>query len=451
MQIFIKEKGFYRQLAAMIIPISLQNLINVAVSMADTLMIGMLGEVQLSAAAIANQLGFIFMLLTFGTGGGSGMLVSQYWGKGDVDSIHKVITVMYRIIIVASLGFTALAAFFPRQVISVFTTDMDVISEAVKFLRIVGFSYLFSGIASCTVVMLRAVRSVKISIVVYIASLAVNVFLNWVLIFGKLGAPALGVEGAAIATCIARFVEFIITAVYMLRFENKISYRLKMFLTKKLHILGTFIGSALPVVINELIWGTGTAVIAIIIGRMGKEFTAANAICSVLSQLVSITLFGLASASAVFVGNTIGEGKYQLARDYGKTLMAVSFLMGLVSSAAVLLVKGPLLSFYNISPLAKTYADQIMTILAVVVVFMAMAGTAIVGVLRGGGDTRFALFNDVVFMWCISIPLGFFTGLYLHWPVWAVYMIIKSDEVLKVISSLIRIGRGNWINDITIK
>lgn len=419
--------------------------------MADTVMLGMLGEIQLSAASIANQLGFIFMLFGFGTGSGAVVLVSQFWGKKDVDSIHKTITVMYRIMIAASLVFTVLAVFFPRAVVSVFTTDELVILEAVTFLRIVGISYLFAGIASTTVTVLRAVRTVKISIVVYICSLVINIVLNWILIFGKLGAPALGAAGAAIATCIARFFEFAISMVFMFFFENKIKYKFKMLFARKLGILRNFMKNASPVVINELLWGTGMSVVAIVVGRMGREFVAANSICSVLSQLVTIIMAGIANGSAVIIGNTVGEGKYGRAKEYSYTILALSFLFGLISSGLVLLLKNPMISLYNISPLARTYANQIMIIFSVLVVFNSVNCTTLVGILRGGGDTRFVLVVDVVFMWIISIPLGFLTGLFLGWPVWAVYIVLKSDEVLKVIASVIRVLNGNWINDVTTK
>lgn len=451
MNIFVKDKGFYYQLAAIAIPIALQNLINFGVSMADTVMLGMLGEVQLSAASIANQLGFIFMLFGFGTGSGAVVMVAQFWGKQDTGSIHKTITVMYRTMVAASLVFTVLAVVFPREVISVFTTDSLVISEAVTFLRIVGVSYLFSGIASTTVTVLRAVRTVKISIVVYVCSLVINIVLNWILIFGKLGAPALGTAGAAIATCIARLFEFLISIIFLFFFENKIKYKFEMLFAKKLGILRSFMENASPVVINELLWGTGMSVVAIVVGRMGREFVAANSICTVLYQLVSVVMFGVANASSVIIGNTVGEGKYERAKEYSYTVLVLSFILGLISGGFMLLLKNPMISLYNISPTAKIYADQIITIFSALTVFISVNCTALIGVLRGGGDTRFVLYADVVFMWFISIPLGFLTGLYLDWPVWAVYIVLKSDEVLKVIASVIRVLRGNWINDITTK
>lgn len=449
MQLLVKDKKFYHQLAAIALPIALQNLITFSVSMADTVMLGMLGEVELSAAAIANQLGFIFMLLTFGVGSGSNVMIAQFWGSRDTASIHKVITIMYRILLSAGVVFTVLALCFPYEIMSIFTPDELVIGQGVRYLKSIGWSYLMMGFSSATVIMLRSVGAVKISLLVYISSLVTNAFLNWVLIFGKLGAPALGVEGAALATCAARVVELVIVLVYMTKFEKKIIYNIRYFFAKKLGILGSFAKTSLPVVFNELIWGMGMATVAVIVGRMGREFTAAYSICGVLSQLVTVTINGVGNAAAVIIGNTVGEGEYQRAKEYGHTFMVLSLGLGLVSMCVVLLLKGPMLWLYNISDLAKHYADQIMTIFAFVVIFVAMAATSLIGVLRGGGDTRFVLLMDVIFLWCMSIPLGFLVGLKLGWAVPLVYIVIKSDEVFKSLIALVRIKQGRWINDVT--
>ena len=451
MNLFVKDKAFYRRLLAIALPVALQNLILFGVSLSDTVMVGVLGEAQLSGVSIANQLTFIFLLLSFGTGSGASVLAAQYWGKKDAESIQKAITIMYRIIIAAGLLFMALAVLLPRQVISVFTTDLEVIEEGVKYLRIVGFSYLFMGISTTTINLLRSVGTVKIALVVSISSLVVSASLNWVLIFGNLGAPALGVAGAAISTCIARAVEVIIISIYMFTYDNKIRYRFQMLFMQKLGMARRFLEIGVPVVLNELVWGSGMAVIAVIIGRMGREFTAANAICMVLSQLVTIAMFGVANAAAVIIGNSIGSGEYQKAKEYARTILTISFLLGLVGCAAVQLLKNPMIGVYNISPLARSYAEQVVNVYSVLVIFVALAATLMVGVLRGGGDTRFVLVVDIVFLWFVSIPAGAVAGLVLGLPVWLVYSILKLDEVLKVITALLRVARGNWINDITVR
>lgn len=449
MGFFVRDKRFYKNLALIALPVAAQNMVNFAVSMADTVMVGMLGEVQLSAASIANQLGFVYMLLTFGLGSGSGVIIAQFWGKRELEPIHKTVTIMYRVLFCGALLFTSLAVFFPESVMSIFSTDKAVIAEGASYLRVVGLSYFFAGVASASVTVLRSVGQVRVSVAIYITSLLTNICFNYLFIFGKFGFPRLEIVGAAVATCIARTVEILILLVYLIRFEREICYRFRMLFMRKLNFLRDYLRTALPVIFNEILWGSGVAAIAIVIGRMGTEFTAAYSICSVLSQLVMIANYGVGNASAVIIGRTVGEGKYDTVKQYAHTFLALSILLGLVASCLVLFIKGPLLGIYNISETARTYANQIMSLYAVVVVFQAVAMVMLIGVLRAAGDTRFVFLADTAFMWGISIPLAFLTGLKLGWPVWAVYMVIKSDEVTKVAAALIRLGRGNWINDIT--
>jgi putative MATE family efflux protein len=449
MQILTRDKSFYRQILTIAVPVALQNLITFTVSMADTVMLGMLGETYLSAASLANQLGFIYMLLTFGIAGGSNVMIAQFWGKGDTDAIRKILTIMYRVLLVAGAFFTIIALFFSREVLSIFSTDAAVIAEGAKFLRWLSISYLFMGLSSTTVAILRSVGAVRISLVVYISSLAVNIFFNWLLIFGNLGAPRLEIEGAAIATCLARLVEFAIAFFYLLKKEKKIQYRLRYLFLRKIGMLREYLRHAGPVMINELLWGTGSATIAIIIGRMGTEFTAANSICGVVSQLVTIMIFGAANAAAVIIGNTVGAGHYEKAKVYGNTLIVISVGLGLFSCGIVHLLKAPMLALYNVSDTVLLYAGQIINVYSLIVIFQAVSAMSIVGVLRGGGDTRYALLMDLIFMWLISIPMGFLCGLGLGWAVPVVYFIIKCDEVFKVIFAFVRIMRGKWVKDVT--
>ena len=448
---FFGDREFFLQFFRIMLPMACQNLIMVGISMADTMMIGRLGDVQLSAVALANQLGFILQLLLFGLTSGANVLIAQYWGKKDVQSIHKVMTVMYRILAAATVVFTALALLFARQVMSIFTTSGDVIETGARFLRIVGLGYIIHCFGASSLMVLRSVGVVKISLFVYIVSLCTNVFFNWVFIFGNLGAPALGVEGAAISTVLSRVVEFTIVLVYLARFEKLVRYKIKMFVAKKLGILRSFIKNAMPVVINEFLWGMGASTIAVIVGRIGTEFTAANSICSVLMQLVSIGIFGAGNASAVIIGNTVGSGRYQLARKRATKLVLISFCLGLFAMALMLLLKRPLLALYNISDIAKTYANQMMTVYAFIVIFQAFSMVALVGVLRGGGDGRFVAFVDVLSIWLVAIPLGFLSGHVWGWAVPVVYAMIKCDEIVKTIVTLPRLLKGKWVRDLTIE
>lgn len=446
---FFEDKEFFHQFRLIALPVAGQNFINFATSMADTLMVGQLGEVQLAAINQANQLGFIMNLLIFGLGSGSNVMIAQYWGKGDVESIRRVMTLMYRILAGVVAVFTALALFCPYQVVSLFSNSPEVIANGTEFLRIVGISYLFNCFATATIIVLRSVGTVRISLVVYISSLTINVFLNWVLIFGNLGFPAMGVRGGAIATVLARVSELVIVLIFMFRYEKNIGYRLKMFVEKKNGLLRDYLHHASPVIINELLWGMGMAAVTAIIGWMGTEFNAAYTVCSVLGQLLSVAFNGAGSATAVIIGNTVGAGQYQLARQRANKLLFISILLGMGTSIVVLLLRGPILSLYNMSAQTMAYAYQIMGVVAALSTFQAISMVAIVGILRGGGDSRYAAIADVVPLWMVAIPLGYLAGHVWGWAVPAVYAMLRFDVVLKASITLPRLLKGGWVKDVT--
>ncbi len=446
---FFEDKEFFRQFRLIALPVAGQNFINFATSMADTLMVGQLGEVQLAAVNQANQLGFIMSLLIFGLGSGSNVMIAQYWGKGDVESIRRVMTLMYRILAGVVAVFTALALFFPYQVVSIFSNSPEVIANGTEFLRIVGLGYLFNCFATATIIILRSVGTVRISLVVYLSSLTINVFLNWVLIFGNLGFPAMGVRGGAIATVLARVSELIIVLIFMFRYEKNIGYRLKMFVEKQNGLLKDYLHHASPVIINELLWGMGMAAVTAIIGWMGTEFNAAYTVCSVLAQLLSVAFNGAGSATAVIIGNTVGAGQHQLARQRANKLLFIGILLGMGTTIVVLLLRGPILCLYNMSAQTMTYAYQIMGVVAAMSTFQAISMVAIVGILRGGGDSRYAAIADVVPLWLVAIPLGYLAGHVWGWAVPAVYAALRCDVVLKASITLPRLLKGGWVKDVT--
>ena len=444
-----KDRSFYKTMLAIALPIGIQNLITFAVSMADTIMLGSLGEVQLSASSIGNNLFFIFTVLMFGLGGGASVMASQYHGKKDTKSIHKIISIMYRICLAITVVFVCIAVFLPKQFIGIFTTDKVVIDVGIKYLRTVSIGYVFYALTNCTITILRSVKTVKISMVVYSISLLVNVFFNWVFIFGNLGASPLGVQGAAIATVIARIAEFIIVVVFMLFFEKKIQLKIKHILHIDNIMFKDFIKNCTPVLFNELFWSLGASMISVVVGRLGTDVVAANSINSVANQFVTIFIFGVGNASSVIIGNTIGEGDYEKTKEYSKTITTLSLVMGIIAGFIIFNIREYVVDFYNVSETTKQIAISIMSSTAIIVVFQSMAINTMMGVLRGGGDNKFVLINDVIYMWLFSIPLGFISAFVWKLPIIMIFLIIKSDEILKTIASVIRIYSGKWINDIT--
>ena len=444
-----RERNFYKLILSIALPIAIQNLITFSVSLIDTMMLGALGEVQLSAASIGNNLFFILTVLIFGLAGGSNILISQYWGKGDVNTIHKILSIMYRACIIIVAVFVAIATILPEEFMRIYTSDIRVIEEGAIYLRIISIGYIFYALTNVTIMMLRSVKTVKISLVVYSVSLMVNAIFNYIFIFGKFGVPALGVKGAAIATVMARIVEFLIVIIFMVKYENKICLRAKHLLKVDKIILKDFMVNCTPVLFNEFLWSTGSTMISIIIGRLGTETVAANSISNVVFQFVTVFIFGLSNATAVIIGNTIGEGKNEKAKEYSRTVGVLSILMGIMAGVVILLIRPIVVDFYNVSQTTKDIAIQIMNSMSIIVIFQSFGITLMMGVLRGGGDAKFVLVNDIIFLWLVAIPCGFLTAFVLKWPIAAVFFVVKSDEIIKSIIATIRVLSGKWVRNVT--
>lgn len=450
MKLFVRDRGFYKVLLATAIPIATQNLITVAVSMMDTIMIGQLGQQQLAATSIANQMWFFIMIVGFGLGGGSNVLLAQYWGKHDVAFMRRVMAVTYKIALVVSIFFSVLALLVPSQFMAIFTTDEAVIRYGVEYLRIMAISYPLFLIGNLTIQMLRSVGTVKIAVVVYMTSLVVNTTLNYMLIFGNWGAPRLGVAGGAIATVVARVFELVIAAFYLLKKENKICFSLRDLLPNNRDMYRKYWGVCAPVMGNELMWGIGASLLAVVIGRIGTDFVAANSIYQVLNQLVTVFIYGMSHATLTIVGNTIGAGRYEDAKQRAATLYVLAVLLGLCS-AGIMLVASPLfVSLYNVEAQTAAITLQITRVGAIIVFFQALALVGMMGILRAGGDAKFVLVCEIVFLWGIAVPFGFYTGLVLHWPIPIVFFILKIDDILKTIVATIRILSFRWIRDVTL-
>ena len=444
-----KEKSFYKLIISIALPIAVQNLITFAVSMIDTMMLGSLGEVELSAAAIGNNLFFVLMVLLFGLAGGSNILISQYWGKGEVNAIHKILSIMYRGCLIIAAIFIGIAMILPEFFMKIYTSDIRVIEAGVTYLRIVSIGYIFYAITNCTIMMLRSVKTVRISLVVYISSLIVNALFNYILIFGKFGMPRLGVMGAAIATVIARITEFIIVIIFMIVFEEKINLRIKHLVKIDKLMLKDFISNCTPVLFNEFLWSTGSTMISIIIGRLGTETVAANSISNVVFQFVTVFIFGISNATSVIIGNTIGEGRNEKAKEYANTVGVLSLIMGIMAAMVIGIIRPIVVDFYNVSESTKNIAMNIMSAMSIIVIFQSYGITLMMGVLRGGGDAKFVLINDIVFLWLVAIPCGFLAAFIFNWPIAVVFFILKSDEIIKSIIAVIRVLSGKWVRNVT--
>lgn len=445
----IKDKGFYKMVLGVTIPLAIQSSLNFLVSMVDILMLGTLGQTQLTASQLANQPFFIFSLLCFGLAGGASVLAAQYWGKGDLVSIRKVYAIVLWIAMGVSVALTALILAFPEAAMRIYTTEPDIIEEGAQYLRIIAFSYLFNGFFATLTCALRSVQIIKIAVIGNCAALAINAFFNWVLIFGNLGAPALGIKGAAIATVMARVAEFCIAFVYVFFMDKKLGFRLRHLLSFDRVLFKDFLVCSIPVVINEVMWSVGTSIHSMVMGRLGSSAVSAVAVTNVVQQLATIMIFGAANAAAVVIGKIIGENDMERARQAAYTFRVISYVLGAISMVVMFLLRDVVTMFYDLPAETNALVSELMMVSGVIIFFISASATGVIGILRGGGDTKYALFAELVTLWGISVPLGLIMGLWLHLPIVIVFGCMKFDEPVKWIICLVRMRSGRWIKNVT--
>lgn len=445
----IDWRKFYRNVIALVVPMALQNLINVGVSAADVIMLGGVGETALSGASLAGQVQYIMTLFLFGLTSGATVLTAQYWGKGDRTSIEKILGMAVKAGVCVTALFTAAALAIPGTLMQIFTSDPAVISEGIKYLRIVAFSYVLMGITQAYLYIMRSVERVIVATVVYLLSLLCNIVLNSIFIFGLLGCPAMGVSGAALGTLCSRILEVILVAGYAHFFNRDVKLRLKYVLHTDSVLFRDFMRYALPVIVNEVMWGLGTAANTAILGHMGSSAVAANSVAQVARQLATVVSFGLSSAAAIYLGKTIGEKKTEHARAYSTRFILLSVIMGVLGGAVILTVSPFAAAALSLSETARGYLRFMFFVMSYFVVGQAYNTTMVVGIFRSGGDTRFGLILDVSTMWCCSILLGFIAAFVLKLSVPVVYVILMSDEIIKIPITTWRYRKYRWLRDVT--
>lgn len=449
----IKEKNYYTNIIKFSIPVAIQSLIGFSVNMMDTLMIGSLGEVQLSGVSLANQIFSFFNVFCFGLASGGSVIVAQYWGKKELEPIKKVISISLRVVMVTSFILVFMLQFFSTNVMSIFTNDIEVINEGAKYLKVVSLSFVFYGFTNTFIISLRGVEKVMISTVVYGVSFVCNIVLNYIFIFGfsPLGIKPMGVVGAATGTLIARVIEIIIMLIYLLKIEKEIKFHFKYLFSVDKELFKKYVDNSVPVILNECVWGIGWNTHAAILGRLGTSAVAASSIATVIAQVSAVFIIGLGNAAAVTTGKIIGEGDKKRARDSAKTLQLLSVGAGFFAALFILLTKDIFISFYNIEESTKVMANNMVVAISVTTFFVAIELISNVGILRGGGDSKFVFLVDVFFMWFISIPLGVLAGFYFSLSPAIVFFILRSDSILKSVCAYLRVNSSRWIKDVTIK
>ncbi|MHB8062005.1 MAG: MATE family efflux transporter [Ruminiclostridium sp.] len=449
MEKIIDNKSFYKMAFVLVMPMALQNLINVGITSVDVLMLGKVSETVLSAASLAGQVQFIMILLFFGLTSGAAVLTAQYWGKGDTKSIEKIMGICMRFSLLIAIFFTAAVLLFPAQIMRIFTSEALVIAEGVKYLRIISLSYILMSITMIYLNILRSVERVIVSTVVYLVSLIINVIIAATLIFGLFGFPKLGIQGAAIATLVSRAVELISVFIYAKKYNDVVHFKLSSLFVRDKFLFRDFLVYSIPVTLNELMWGAGIAMNAVVIGHLGSSVVSANSVTQIARQLATVIAFGLANATAITVGKAIGENNFEAAKEYSRRFIKLSILAGVGGAIVILIVRPFAMEKLNLSPITQNYLSTMMFVMSYFVVAQALNTTLIVGVFRGGGDTKFGLFLDITTMWGGSILLGILAAFVFNWSIPVVYIILMSDEIIKIPLTVWRYKSRKWLNNVT--
>ncbi len=439
---------FYRQIKKLVIPIVIQNLLSATVNSTDVIMLNYVGQSAISAVSLAAQYATILFMFYYGLGTGATMLCAQYYGKKDFKAIRIVEGIALRFSVAASSIFALLVLTIPELLMKVYTNDAELIALGASYLRILSVCYLCWGVIEIYLAVLRSIGQVAISTALNALAFALNIILNAVFIFGLFGAPKLGVVGVAIATSVSRVVELVGCIIVSMRNEE-VKMKLSYMFRRNKALFSDFVKMSLPALGNDIIWGVGFSMYSVILGHLGNDAVAANSFVTVVRNFGTVLCFGMASAGGILLGNEIGEGKIEKAREDARRIMKLTVISGAIGGILVLLVTPIVLQVADVTELARHYLKYMLLINTYYIMGAAVNTTLIAGVFRAGGDSRFGFFCDLFTMWGYGVPLGFIAAFLLKLPVLGVYFLLCTDEFVKWPWVLKHYRSDKWLKNIT--
>lgn len=448
----LHDKAFYRTFVILTLSLALQNLLTYSVNLADNIMLGRFSQDALSGASLCNQLQFFLQMLVQGVGEGVVVLGARYWGKKDLKPIPDIIGAGLRFGVSIAAVLFVLAVLFPTQIIRLMTSDPVIMEQAVQYLQIICFTYVIFALTNMLTASLRSIGIVKIGYIISASTLCINICLNYVLIYGHFGAPALGVRGAAIATLVSRTVELLIV-IWFLKFrEHTLHLNWRKLLFIDTSYIKDYIHVSLPMLVTQTMWGASSIIQTAILGNMENAamVVPANSISVLVFQILSVVGYGAASAAAIMTGRTLGEGHKERIDQTAFTFQIMFCIIGVFTGLIILLSRGPVLQIYNtLSPEAAELTRQFITVLAITSVGTCYQMAADCGILRAGGDTKFAMWNNLVFVWLICLPCAALSAFVFHFSPVVVFFCLKMEQLGKCPVIFLRVRSKKWIKQIT--
>lgn len=449
MRLLTRDRSFYRTLIALAIPVALQNLITFAVGFADNLMVSSLGDSAVSGVYMGGQIQTFLQVFSGGVEGTILILAAQYWGKRDTASIRRIVATGLRFSLGFGLLLSAACFFFPTQVVSLFTSEAAVVREGAAYLRIVSLSYGFFLLTQALIAAMRSVELARIGMVVSSVSLVVNVVLNYLLIFGRLGLPALGVQGAAIATLVARMAETGVMVVFVARIDRRLGLRLRDLLDWDTALLRDFLRYGLPIIGGQLVWSINLMASSAILGRFDESVITAASIANTMNTLAYVTQNGMATAVSIITGKTVGAGRTEQMKEYARTVQLLFIGLGLATCGLINLLRVPFIQLFGgITPEAAHYARQFILVLSFSFIGTCYQAAGLAGLVKAGGDVSFVFRTDSIFVFLIVLPLAMIAAR-LGAPAWVVFACLKCDQILKCFVAVVKINRFDWMKNLT--
>lgn len=435
---------------SLVMPIAFQQFMLALVSASDALMLGMISQNSLSAVSLAGQVTFIHSLLLEAMTIGLSLLAAQYWGKGDIPAVERIFAYVMKITVLISLLFTLSALLVPGLLMKIFTNDPVLIRGGSVYLRVIAVSYLLTGISQMYLCILKNSGRAGKSSMISATSVIINIFINAVLIYGLFGIPRMEIAGAALATVTARVIE-VVWCVCETSRKDQVKLRAKYLLRNDIILRRDFWKYTTPVICNEIVWGTGFSMYSVIMGHLGTDAVAANSIANIVKNLAACFCMGLGNGGGIMVGNELGAGKPDTAREYGGRLCRLAVASGIVSGLILLACSPLILRVANLSTVSREYLQGMLLICAYYMIGRSVNGVTISGIFCAGGDSRFGLYCDCITMWCIIVPLGLIAAFILKLPVLAVYFVVSLDEFVKIPAVYRNYKKYRWVRDLTVK
>lgn len=446
----LKDGAFYKAFFTMTFTMALQNLIVFGVNLADSVMMGAYSETALSGVGICNNIQYFLMMAATGTASGMTVIASQYWGKREIKPIHKVSAVAMWVAIAFAAAITIVSAAAPEWLIRLFTDKQAVIEQSVEYLGVIKYSYIVYVVSTIILSILRSVETVKIGFYVSLSSFAINIVLNYALIYGKFGLPEMGIRGAALATLVSRIIELAVVVIYILFVDKKLKLRIRdLFITDK-QMVKDYFRTGAPLMCSSVSWGIAMSIQGAIIGRLVESAIAANSIATTIFQIATVICYASSNAACVLIGKTIGEGgSLELIKQRSRMLQIIFVCIGVCSSAILLFCKTLIIDFYDASAETVMYTNQFIWVLSVTIIGTSYEAPSLCGIVSGGGATSFVLKNDFVFMWLIVLPISALSAFVFKWPIVVTFACLKADQILKCVVAFFKVRSYNWIKKVT--